>query len=74
MIPRPPQRHLIHARLTQPRQQHKVLLARDLHVDVLVVVPVQRRHGAGGADPQVGGVGVAGQGDACPGDGGGDVG
>lgn len=51
-----------------------MLPPRDLHVDVLVVVLVQRRHGPRVADPQVDGVRVAGEGDARPRDGGRDGG
>lgn len=50
-----------------------MLLARDLDVDVLVVVLVERRDGARVADPQVDSVRVAGQGDAGKGDGALDV-
>ena len=50
-----------------------MLVPGNLHVHVLVVVLVQRGDGARVADPQVDGVGVAGEGDACEGNGGGDV-
>ena len=44
-----------------------MLAAEDLHVDVLVVVLVQGGHGARVADPEVDGVGLLLQGNACPG-------
>lgn len=49
---------LVDAGMTYGRQQDEVLLADDLGVDVLVVVPVQGRDGPRVADPEVGGVGV----------------
>ena len=72
-VPRPPQPPLIHRGMTHRRQQHKALVPGNLHVHVLVVVLVQRGHGARVADPQVDGVWVAGERDARPGDGRGDV-
>ncbi len=50
-----------------------MLVPRDLDIHVLVVVLVQRGDGARVADPQVDGIWVAGEGDACEGDAGGDV-
>jgi len=64
----------IHARLFDGREEDEVLLPDDLHVYVFVVVAVQGRHGAFVAEPEVYGVGVLFEGDAGPGDVGGDVG
>lgn len=60
---RGPERPLADAGLTERGQQDEVLAPRDLDVDVLVVVPVERRDGPRVADPQVDGVGVLLQGD-----------
>jgi len=51
-----------------------VFLPDYLHVDVLVVVFVQRGHGGGVADPEVYGFWGLLQRDSCEGDAGGDVG
>lgn len=64
----------VHARLFDRRQQHEVLLSDHLGVDVLVVVAVQGCGGARVAEPEVYCVGALGEGDAGPGDVGGNVG
>lgn len=50
---------LIHARLEERGQEGEVLSPRNLDVDILVVVAVQRRHGARVTYPHVDGIGVS---------------
>jgi hypothetical protein len=65
---------LVHARLFDWREEDEVLLPDDLHVYVFVVVAVHGCHGALVPQPEVDGVCVLFEGDAGPGDVGGDVG
>jgi hypothetical protein len=64
----------VHARLFDWREEDEVLLSDDLHVYVFVVVAVHGCHGALVPEPEVDGVGALFEGDAGPGDVGGDVG
>jgi len=59
---------LHHTRRLHRRHEHEILLPYHLHVDVLVVVPVQRGYRPGIPDPEVYGVGAGGvvEGDARP--------